>query len=138
MNSIRYSRQRRTKAVEINMAPLIDMIFILLIFFLVTTSFVKESGVEVNRPSAQTAETKEKANLMLGITDAGRIFVEGKSIDIRSLRSYMERYLMETPKGSVVIVADKSSQTGTLIQALDACRLAGVKNISVAARKPSS
>ena len=138
MNSIRYSRQRRTEAVEINMAPLIDMIFILLIFFLVTTSFVKESGVEVNRPSAQTAETKEKANLMLGITDAGRIFVEGKSIDIRSLRSYMERYLMETPKGSVVIVADKSSQTGILIQALDACRLAGVKNISVAARKPSS
>ena len=138
MNSIRYTRQRRTKAVEINMAPLIDMIFILLIFFLVTTSFVKESGVEVNRPSAQTAETKEKANLMLGITDAGRIFVEGKSIDIRSLRSYMERYLMETPKGSVVIVADKSSQTGILIQALDACRLAGVKNISVAARKPSS
>ena len=138
MNSIRYTRQRRTKAVEINMAPLIDMIFILLIFFLVTTSFVKESGVEVNRPSAQTAQTKEKANLLLGISDAGRIFVEGKSIDIRSLRSYMERYLMETPKGSVVIVADKSSQTGTLIQALDACRMAGVQNISVAARKPSS
>jgi biopolymer transport protein ExbD len=118
------------------MAPLIDMIFILLIFFLVTTSFVKESGVEVRRPVAQTAETKEKANMIIGIDEQGHVHIEGKRIDVRSVRSRMEQYLMQTPKGSVVIAADERSRTDTLIQVLDACRLAGVQNISIAARKP--
>jgi biopolymer transport protein ExbD len=135
--SIRNLRSRRSRGVDINMAPLIDMIFILLIFFLVTTSFVKESGVEVQRPVAQSAETKEKANLIIGIDAGGDIYIEGQRIDVRSVRPRMEQYLMETPKGSVVIAADKQSRTETLIQVLDACRMAGVKNISVAARKPS-
>ncbi len=137
MNRIRISRNRRSKAAEINMAPLIDMIFILLIFFLVTTSFVKESGVEINRPTAQSASSKEKIHLMLEITQDGLIYIEGKPIDIRAVRSRMKRFLIETPGGSVIIVADKMSNTGILIQALDECRLAGVENISVAARKPS-
>jgi len=137
MNRIRISRNRRSKAAEINMAPLIDMIFILLIFFLVTTSFVKESGVEINRPTAQSAVSKEKIHLMLEITHDGLIYIEGKPIDIRAVRSRMKRFLIETPGGSVIIVADKISSTGILIQALDECRLAGVENISVAARKPS-
>jgi len=136
-DSIRNARSRRSRGVDINMAPLIDMIFILLIFFLVTTSFVKESGVEVQRPVAQSAETKEKANLIIGIDARGDIYIEGQHIDVRSVRPRMEQYLMETPKGSVVIAADKQSRTETLIQVLDACRLAGVTNISVAARKPS-
>lgn len=117
------------------MTPLIDMVFILLIFFIVTTSFVRESGVDVERPSAQTAETKEKANVILGLTAEGQIFVEGRPLDIRSVRAYMERFLAETPEGSVVIVADKESMTGATVQVLDQCRLAGVRNISIAARK---
>jgi len=135
MNSIRYSRSRRSRAVEINMAPLIDMVFILLIFFLVTTSFVKETGVEVQRPTARTSETKEKTNMLVAVTEKGLIYIEGKTIDIRSMRSRMLGYLSETPDGSVVIVADRNSQTGTVIQVLDECRLAGVKDISIAARK---
>jgi biopolymer transport protein ExbD len=118
------------------MTPLIDMVFILLIFFIVTTSFVREAGVEVERPSAQSAETKAKASVILGLTAQGRVFVEGRSLDIRSVRAYMERFLAETPDGSAVVVADKASNTGTLVQVLDQCRLAGVKNVSVAARKP--
>jgi len=135
MKSIRYSRTLRSRRSEINMTPLIDMVFILLIFFIVTTSFVRESGVEVQRPSAQSAETKEKANVLLGLTSEGQIFVEGRPLDIRSVRAYMERFLAETPDGSVVIVADKESMTGNAVQVLDQCRLAGVKNISIAARK---
>ncbi|MCJ2163386.1 MULTISPECIES: biopolymer transporter ExbD [unclassified Pseudodesulfovibrio] len=135
MKSIRYARGVRSRKSEINMTPLIDMVFILLIFFIVTTSFVRESGVEVQRPSAQSAETKEKANVLLGLTSDGRIFVEGRSLDIRSVRAYMERFLAETPDGSVVIVADQESTTGNAVQVLDQCRLAGVKNISIAARK---
>jgi biopolymer transport protein ExbD len=130
------SRQRRSEVTELNMASLIDMIFILLIFFLVTTSFVKEAGVEVQRPIASSAESKEKTNMVLVVTHEGTIYAEGRTIDIRSVRAYMERFLAETPKGSVVIAADKDSRTGTVIQVLDACRLAGVKNVSVAARRP--
>ncbi|BCS87637.1 ExbD/TolR family protein [Pseudodesulfovibrio sediminis] len=135
MKSIRYTRRGRTRRSEINMTPLIDMVFILLIFFIVTTSFVRESGVDVQRPSAQSAETREKANVILGLTHEGRIFVEGRPLDIRSVRAYMERFLAETPDGSVIIVADKQSMTGAAVQVLDQCRLAGVKDISLAARK---
>ena len=136
MKNLRNSRNLRSKGSEINMTPLIDMVFILLIFFIVTTSFVREAGVEVERPSAATAESKEKAGVILGLTREGRVFVEGRSLDIRSVRAYMERFLAETPEGTAVIVADKESMTGTLVQVLDQCRLAGVKGISVAARKP--
>lgn len=136
MNSLRQRRRLRSGSSDINMTPLIDMVFILLIFFLVTTSFVREAGVEVDRPSAQTAETKEKASVILGLTQEGRVYVEGRPLDIRSVRAYMERFLAETPDGSAVIVADTKSMTGSLVQVLDQCRLAGVKDISVAARKP--
>jgi biopolymer transport protein ExbD len=135
MQSIRYTRATRNRRSEVNMTPLIDMVFILLIFFIVTTSFVRESGIDVNRPAAQSAETKEKANVILGLTSEGRIYVEGRTLDIRSVRAYMERFLAETPEGSVVIVADKQSMTGNAVQVLDQCRLAGVRNISIAAKK---
>lgn len=136
MNRLRISRHRRSKATEINMAPLIDMVFILLIFFLVTTTFVKESGVEIQRPTARTGTPKEKVHLIAEITRDGIIYIKGKPIDIRSIRSRMKRFLVETPGGSVLIVADKLSNTGTVIRVLDESRLAGVQNISVAARKP--
>jgi biopolymer transport protein ExbD len=136
MKKIVIGRERRSGVIQLNMASLIDMIFILLIFFLVTTSFVKEAGVEVQRPIASSAVSKEKTNLVVAITHEGTIYVEGRSIDIRSVRAYMERFLAETPKGSVVIAADKDSRTGIVIGVLDACRLAGVKEVSVAARKP--
>ncbi len=126
----------QSEVVELNMAPLIDMIFILLIFFLVTTSFVKESGVEVERPIAATTVSKQTTNLILAVTQEGLVYSEKRPIDIRSVRSYMERFIAESPQGSVVIAADKASMTGIVIQVLDACRAAGIKNVSVAARKP--
>ncbi len=135
MNSIRYARMRRGSGAELNMAPLIDIIFILLIFFIVTTSFVKEAGVDVERPVAATAETKEKTNMVIGVDKDGLVHIENQVVDIRSVRSHMERFLAEIPEGSVVIAADKASATGIVIAILDACRLAGVKQISVAARK---
>lgn len=127
--------RRRSRTTELNMAPLIDMVFLLLIFFLVTTSFVREAGVEVKRPKAQTAVAKEKANMIIGVTDNGTVYIEGKSIDIRSLRARMERFVSEAPNGSVVIVADQQSATGIVVQVMDACRLAGVGEISLSAEK---
>jgi len=136
MESIRYSRRRRTSVRDLNITPLIDMVFILLIFFVVTTSFVKEAGVAVERPVAQTAETRDKASLMIGVDAEGVIYIQGQSVDIRSVRARVEQYLAETPEGSVVIVADQASQTGVVISLLDACRLAGAKDLSIAAKRP--
>ena len=129
-------RRRRESGSAINMTPLIDMVFILLIFFIVTTSFVKESGVDVQRPEANTAERKENVSVVVGIDPTGSIWLDGKTIDIRSIRPWMERFLAGTPEGVVVVAADKKAESGTLIKVLDACREAGVKNVSVAARKP--
>ena len=119
---------------QIDMTPLIDMVFILLIFFIVATSFVRESGVEVNRPQATSAIAREKVSMLIGITSAGRIFIEGHEIDIHNIKGRMNSFIAEVPGGSVVIVADKNCTTGTTIRVLDACRLAGVTNLSVAAK----
>jgi biopolymer transport protein ExbD len=118
------------------MAPLLDMVFILLIFFIVTTSFVRESGVDVERPVARTAVSKEKTNLVIGVTEQGIVWIENRPVDIRSVRAHMERFLADTPDGSVVIAADRESRTGVLVEVFDACRQAGVRSISVAARRP--
>ena len=102
---------------------------------MVTTSFVKETGIEVNRPTASTAQLKEKGNILIGVDAKGRVFLERKQIDIRSVRAHIERFLAENPESSIVIVADKASKTGVVIQVMDQCRLAGAKDISIAASK---
>jgi len=135
--NITMNRKARRKGVEPNMAPLIDMVFILLIFFLVTTSFVRETGVDINRPTAATAVSKKKANILIGITKNGRIFMDKREIDIRAVRANIERALAENPEGAVVIAADKESRTGMAIKVLDACKLAGAKDVSLAAALPS-
>ncbi|MBN1625667.1 MAG: biopolymer transporter ExbD [Deltaproteobacteria bacterium] len=126
---------RKTKDTEINMAPLIDMVFILLIFFLVTTSFVKESGVEVKRPIASTAETAEKTTIIVAVTEDGAVWIDSKNVDIRSVRATMERFRHENPLGNVVITADKNSLFGVSIEVLDEVRAAGITNVVVAATK---
>lgn len=135
MRKLSLGMGRKADEVELNMSPLIDMIFILLIFFLVTTTFVKESGVEVNRPIASSAEDKEETNLVIGVTEEGAVWIEGSPIDIRSVRSRMERFKHENPDGNVVITADKDSLFGTAIEVLDQVRLANIRNVVVAASK---
>jgi biopolymer transport protein ExbD len=117
------------------MGPLIDMVFLLLIFFVVTTSFVKESGIDVQRSTAATAEVKERGNILIGVTPEGDVYFEGKRIDIRSVRPLIERALAEDPESGVVIVADKRSETGSIVKVMDQCRLAGAKNVSLAAKR---
>ena len=121
---------------EINMMPLIDMIFILLIFFLVTASFVKESGVEVNRPEAVTAETKEAVGMVVGIASDGRVFIDHQEVDVRRVRSLVEIFMAENLDGGIIIDADSACTAGRMVAVLDQCRMAGAKNISVSARRP--
>ncbi|MCD6353457.1 MAG: biopolymer transporter ExbD [Proteobacteria bacterium] len=131
MINIRQAR-RTHKTAEINISPLIDLVFLLLIFFMVTTSFVKETGIDVQRPAASTAQLKEKGNILVGISKDGLIYLDRKQIDIRSVRAHIERCLAENPEGGIVVVADKATRTGLTVQVMDQCRLAGAKNISIA------
>jgi biopolymer transport protein ExbD len=135
MLDVRKSIRGGDKGVEINMGPLIDMVFLLLIFFVVTTSFVKESGIDVQRSTAATAEVKDRGNIMIGVTSEGDVFFEGKKVDVRSVRPLIERALAEDPESGVVIVADKRSETGSVVKVMDQCRLAGAKNVSLAAKR---
>lgn len=121
--------------VEINMGPLIDMVFLLLIFFVVTTSFVKEAGIDVQKSTAATAEVKKQGNILIGVSQEGDVYMEGKRIDTRSIRPLIERALAEDPDSGVVIVADKRSQTGAVVEVMDQCRLAGAKDVSLAAQR---
>ena len=121
--------------VDINMGPLVDMVFLLLIFFVVTTSFVKEAGIDVQRSTAATAEVKERGNIMIGVSPEGDVYFDGKKVDVRSVRGLVERSLAEGPDGGVVVVADKESETGAVVAVMDQCRLAGAKNVSLAAKQ---
>ena len=136
MLNITAARRSNRSTLELNMTPLIDMVFILLIFFLVTTSFVKETGVDVNRPTASTAVSKDKASIFIAIDQNDRIFMDHREIDPRAVRANVERALAENPDSAVVVVADKVSTAGAAIVVMDGCRMAGVKNVSLAARLP--
>ena len=133
-NSIRVQK-RIKKEPGISMAPLIDMVFILLIFFLVTTTFIRETGIQVKKPKATTAESLEKESLRIGISSDGEIWFEQRMVDLLTLRSWVEKKLRESPDSSIVIITDTGAQTGVLIDVMDECRLAGAVKISVASKK---
>ena len=118
---------------EINITPMLDVVFIMLIFFIVTASFVKESGLEVNRPDAPTAVKKENANILVAIGASNEIWINRRRIDPRAVRANIERMHAENPEGAVIIQADKKAFTETLVLVLDSARQAGVFNVSIAA-----
>ncbi|MGL1958807.1 MAG: biopolymer transporter ExbD [Colwellia sp.] len=127
--------QEQEEAEEINMTPMLDVVFILLIFFIVTASFVKEAGIEVNRPEAATAVKKERANILVAISDKGDIWINKRRVDVRAVQANIERLKAENPQGTVVIQADKKATTDTLIKVMDAARSAGVYDVSIAAQE---
>ena len=127
-----YQQAQQEEESEINITPMLDVVFIMLIFFIVTATFIKEAGIEVNRPDAQTAVKQEKANILIAIGPNNDIWIDRRQVDIRSVRPNIERLHAENPQGSVVIQADKESKTETLIEVMDASRQAGVYNISLA------
>lgn len=126
-----------TESSEIDMTPMLDIVFILLIFFIVTTSFVKESGIEINRPTAATSQKNAKGNILVAISKSGEIWIDNRNIDIRSVRANIQRLKAKLPLSSVIIQSDKDAYTGTLVKVMDQVRLAGVDNISIAASNES-
>ena len=130
---MRRKRGRDSDESEVDMTPMLDVVFIMLIFFIVTASFVKEAGIDVTRPPAATAERKERGNILVAITANDQIWIDRRQVDPRALRANIERMHAENPQGSVVIQADEESKNGLLVQVMDAARLAGVTNVSLAA-----
>jgi biopolymer transport protein ExbD len=118
---------------ELDMTPMLDVVFIMLIFFIVTTSFVKESGVSVSSPQAQTASQQENVNIFIAITAGGEVWVDRRPVDPRSVRAIVARLHADNPEGSVIIQADEDSATGMLVEVMDQVRLAGVEKIAIAA-----
>ena len=118
---------------QVDMTPMLDIVFIMLIFFVVTTSFVKESGIEVNRPTAQTAERRDHGNILIAITPNGEIWIDKRAVDIRAVRAVVERLVAENPEGGVIIQGDREAQIGLLVKVMDQVRKAGVVNVSIAA-----
>jgi biopolymer transport protein ExbD len=117
---------------QIDLTPMLDVVFIMLIFFIVTASFIKEAGIEVNRPEASTSQPAENVNILIAISANNEIWMDQRRIDARAVRANVERLHAENPKGAVVIQADNKSNTETVAAVLDAAREAGVYDVSLA------
>ena len=118
---------------EINLTPMLDVVFIMLIFFIVTATFIKEAGIQVDRPDTVTAEFQDDASILIAISSNDEIWIDRKEREPRAVRGIIERLHSENPKGSIVIQADEDSTNEMLVIVLEAAKAAGVKNVAIAA-----
>ncbi|MDH3362951.1 MAG: biopolymer transporter ExbD [Gammaproteobacteria bacterium] len=117
---------------EINLTPMLDVVFIMLIFFIVTATFIKEAGIQVERPDTVTADSQDDASILIAISANDEIWVDRQKRDPRAVRSVIERLHAENPKGSIVIQADEESTHETLVVVMEAAKSAGVANVAIA------
>ncbi|NNC55573.1 MAG: biopolymer transporter ExbD [Pseudomonadales bacterium] len=128
-----FANQVEDEEGSVDITPMLDVVFIMLIFFIVTATFVKESGIDVDKPSAATVVVQEQASILIAIDADNNVWVNRRQVDIRSVRSIVERLHAENPKGKLVIQADRESINDILVQVMDASRQAGVFDIALAA-----
>ncbi len=119
----------------IDMTPMLDIVFIMLIFFIVTTSFVKEAGIDVNRPKAEQATQKKSANIFIAVSENGEIWMDKRMVDVERVAANIEKMLAEQPTDMVVIQADKEARHGLVVKVMDQIKSAGIDKISIAAEK---
>jgi biopolymer transport protein ExbD len=131
MQSRRHSPESEHHGIDL--APMLDFCVNLLIFFIITTSFIKPAGVTVFKPAASTAQHEDSGNLLIAIRENGDIWMDRQHVDLRDLRTRMERLHIERPDDTVVIIADKASKAGVVAKVMDEVRLAGIKFQSIAA-----
>ena len=120
------------EAEEPNITPMLDVVFILLIFFIVTANFIKDPGLEINRPDSETAEITENAAILIAIGPAGEIYMDGRRIDVRQVKANVIRLMAENHQGAVVMQAAKKATAEKIIAVMDEVREAGVIDISIA------
>ena len=131
----RKQRFRDDEDAAIDMTPMLDIVFILLIFFIVTTSFVKEAGIDVLKPKASNASQKPSANIFIAIKPNGNVWMDKREVDIERVAANIERMLAEQPTDTVIIQADKEAKHGVVVKVMDAIKSAGIEKISIAAEK---
>jgi biopolymer transport protein ExbD len=131
-------RHAHAEDAEINITPMLDIVFIMLIFFIVTTSFTKETGATIVKPQAAQAQALRNGTILIGVKPNDDIWMSKRLIEMREVRQMVERAKAENPEGSVVIVADRGSRIGTVTQVMDQVRLAGVEGIAISADTPSN
>jgi biopolymer transport protein ExbD len=117
----------------IDLAPMLDFVLNLLIFFIITTSFVKDPGAVVTRAEADTAEHRDSGNLLVAVRENGEIWVDRRHVDLRELRVIMERLHIERPDDTAVVVADRASMTGVVARVMDEIKAVGIKDVALAA-----
>jgi biopolymer transport protein ExbD len=117
----------------IDLAPMLDFVLNLLIFFIITTSFVKEAGITVDRPEAATAQHEESGNILIAVAANGEIWMDRRRVDLRDVRPTIERLHVERPDDTVVVVADKSARAGLVGQVMDEVQLGGIREVAIAA-----
>ncbi|MBP0048752.1 biopolymer transporter ExbD [Marinobacterium sp. AK62] len=120
---------------DIDMTPMLDIVFIMLIFFIVSTSFIREAGVEIERPVSATSEVKESQGVMLAITAEDEIWLDRQPVDLRMIRPTLERLKVEQPDLGVMIQADTNARTGLLVKVMDQVKLSGIEQVAVATRE---
>ena len=123
---------------DINITPMLDIVFIMLIFFIVTTSFVKEPGIDPKRPVAETTGPKPRGNILIGVTTQGPIWMNNRRIELTEVRQLVEETVNETPESSAIVVSDQDAPTGVVIDIMDQVRSGGVVSISIAAEPDST
>ena len=127
-------RHHAAEEAEINITPMLDIVFIMLIFFIVTTSFVKESGVDMSRPSNQPPKTEKLSEVVFVKIDGnGQIFVKDRLTDIRAVRANIESGLALNPEASVVVASSRQADAGLLVRVVDQARVAGAGKVSLVA-----
>jgi len=129
----RLAQRQQEDESTIDLTPMLDVVFIMLIFFIVTASFIKESGIEINRPESTEQERtdSENLNIVFKVTATNEIWLDGRRIDIRAVRANVERMHAERPKASVIIMADKNTNTKTYAGIADYAREAGISSVSL-------
>lgn len=132
---MRRHRLTSSEEADIDITPMLDVVFIMLIFFIVTATFVKESGIDVSRPDAKTATKQNRVGILVAINQHNEVWINRREVDLQAVRANIERLKAENPQGGAVIQADKASETGTLIEVMDQIRLGGVTQISIAAEE---
>jgi biopolymer transport protein ExbD len=129
----RLRRQSADEEADVNLTPMLDVVFIMLIFFIVTSSFIKESGLEVNRPDAQQAQNKDDkdTNVLVQITAQDEVLVGPRRVDVRAVRPNIERSLAENPNAAVILRVDEAASNGIFVQVWDQAKLADAKSIAL-------
>ena len=132
---MRRKRVSQEEDAGIDITPMLDIVFIMLIFFIVTATFVKESGIDVTRPDAETAVKQNRVAILIAIRDNNEVWINRRQVDLASVRANVEKLHAENPQGGAVIQADREAETGVLVEIMDQVRLAGVGAISIAAEE---